>query len=97
MSTAELFWVDDVQCKPQNGGMLTVGVNVPKPLRFPIKRKADDEATRKAVRQHKKFAAAAAALDAGASSSTVPPSQVASAHLKPWRLLRATLLMPLPA
>ena len=53
--------VDGVECKPQKGNMLTVGVNVPKPLRFPMKRKADDEATRDAVRKHNKFAAALAA------------------------------------
>ena len=54
----ELFTVDGVQCKLQKAGMLTVGLNVPKPLRFPFKRKADDEATRTALREHKKFAAA---------------------------------------
>jgi hypothetical protein len=73
-STDEVITVDGVQCKSQKGGMLTVGVNVPKPLRFPIKRKADDVATCNAVREHRKFAAAAAALNgSGGSSSSAPP------------------------
>ena len=58
--------------------MLTVGVNVPKPLRFPIRQKADDEATREVVRKHPKFAAAVAALaaaDSGPSSSAPAPPQ----------------------
>ena len=52
--------------------MLTVGVNVPKPLRFPMKRKADDEATRDAVRKHNKFAAALAASRGSSIAPLVP-------------------------
>ena len=65
-----------VECKPQKGGMLTVGVNVPKALRFLVKRKTTDEETKETVRLHKKFAAAAAALQDGdaASSSSAPPN-----------------------
>ena len=55
----DVLTVDGVECKLQKGDMLTIGINVPKPLRFPIKRKATDDATREAVRGHKKFAAAA--------------------------------------
>ena len=73
-----LLTVDGVECKRQKGGMLTVGINVPKPLRFPVKQKADDNATRESVRKHPKFAAAMAALmlaDSGSLSSAPPPSQ----------------------
>ena len=70
----ELLTVDGVQCKPQKSNMLTCGVNVPKPLRFPMKRKADDDGTCKAVRQHPKFGAALAAISADGSSSSPPPA-----------------------
>lgn len=92
--------VDGVECKPQKGGMLTVGINVPKPLRFPMKRKADKEATRDAVRKHPKFAAAVAALTDASTSTAAPQPPALSRELnalglpaklcstaQPWREL----------
>ena len=85
-----------VECKPQKGGMLTVGVNVPKALRFLVKRKTTDEETKETVRLHKKFAAAAAALQDGdaASSSSAPPPQLAPPPSQLQREARALGIQP---
>ena len=51
------FDVDGVACKSQSSYLVTVGTNIPKKLRFPVKMRVGEDRDA-AVRRHAKFVAA---------------------------------------